>query len=97
MCVACDAPLGHRNDEHTGHRQLRLHCPLPDSGPCRQRPCGHRHRQADRARVGDYFRFVHGNILDDGAVDSAMPGVDLIIHLAAEHKDFGVPESLSTR
>ena len=23
-----------------------------------------------------------------------MPGVDLIIHLAAEHKDFGVPESL---
>lgn len=43
---------------------------------------------------GDYFRFVHGNILDDGAVDSAMPDVDLIIHLAAEHKDFGVPESL---
>lgn len=43
---------------------------------------------------GDYFRFVHGNILDDGAVASAMPGVDLIIHLAAEHKDFGVPESL---
>jgi nucleoside-diphosphate-sugar epimerase len=43
---------------------------------------------------GSYFRFVHGNILDDNAVDSAMPGVDLIIHLAAEHKDFGVPESL---
>lgn len=43
---------------------------------------------------GDYFRFVHGNILDDGAVAGAMPGVDLIIHLAAEHKDFGVPESL---
>ncbi len=43
---------------------------------------------------GDHFRFVHGNILDDGAVDSATPGVDLIIHLAAEHKDFGVPESL---
>ena len=43
---------------------------------------------------GDHFRFIHGNILDDGAVGSAMPGVDLIIHLAAEHKDFGVPESL---
>lgn len=43
---------------------------------------------------GDYFRFVHGNILDDAAVDSAMADVDLIIHLAAEHKDFGVPESL---
>lgn len=43
---------------------------------------------------GDYFRFVHGNILDDGAVDSAVRDVDLIINLAAEHKDFGVPESL---
>jgi len=43
---------------------------------------------------GDYFRFVHGNILDDGAVASAMSGADLIIHLAAEHKDFGVPEGL---
>lgn len=43
---------------------------------------------------GGYFRFVHGNILDDNAVDSAMREVDLIIHLAAEHKDFGVPESL---
>jgi nucleoside-diphosphate-sugar epimerase len=43
---------------------------------------------------GDYFRFVHGNILDDDALDSAMPDVDLIINLAAEHKDFGVPEEL---
>lgn len=43
---------------------------------------------------GGYFRFVHGNILDDGAVDGAMRDVDLIINLAAEHKDFGVPESL---
>lgn len=43
---------------------------------------------------GDYFRFVHGNILDDSAVDNAMSDVDLILHLAAEHKDFGVPESL---
>jgi nucleoside-diphosphate-sugar epimerase len=43
---------------------------------------------------GDYFRFVHGNILDDRVVDSAMPHIDLIIHLAAEHKDFGVPERL---
>lgn len=46
------------------------------------------------AAFGGYFRFVHGNILDDNAVDSAMPEIDLIIHLAAEHKDFGVPESL---
>ena len=43
---------------------------------------------------GGYFRFVRGNVLDDGAIDRAMPGVDLIVHLAAEHKDFGVPESL---
>jgi nucleoside-diphosphate-sugar epimerase len=46
-----------------------------------------------RPAFGDYFRFVHGDILDDAALDSAMPHVDLIIHLAAEHKDFGVPES----
>ena len=46
---------------------------------------------------GDHFRFVHGDILDDEAVDSAMPGIDLIIHLAAEHKDFGVPEALYYR
>lgn len=43
---------------------------------------------------GDYFRFVHGNILDDDAVERAMPEADLIVHLAAEHKDFGVSESL---
>lgn len=43
---------------------------------------------------GDYFRFVHANILDDDVIDRAMADVDLIIHLAAEHKDFGVPESL---
>jgi nucleoside-diphosphate-sugar epimerase len=43
---------------------------------------------------GDYFRFVHGNILDEGAVDNAMQQTELVIHLAAEHKDFGVPESL---
>ena len=43
---------------------------------------------------GGRFRFVHGNILDDRAVENAMDDVDLIIHLAAEHKDFGVPEAL---
>lgn len=43
---------------------------------------------------GGCFRFVHGDILDDSAVERALPEVDLIIHLAAEHKDFGVPESL---
>lgn len=43
---------------------------------------------------GGSFCFVHGNILDDNALNRAMPGVDLIIHLAAEHKDFGIPESL---
>ena len=46
---------------------------------------------------GGRFRFVHGNILDDRAVENAMDDVDLIIHLAAEHKDFGVPEALSCR
>jgi nucleoside-diphosphate-sugar epimerase len=46
---------------------------------------------------GDYFNFVRGDILDGGVVNSALPHVDLIIHLAAEHKDFGVPESLYYR
>lgn len=43
---------------------------------------------------GDYFRFVHGNILDEQAVDAAMQRTDVVIHLAAEHKDFGVPAGL---
>jgi nucleoside-diphosphate-sugar epimerase len=43
---------------------------------------------------GDYFRLIRANILDDRAVDQAMPRVDLVVHLAAEHKDFGVPERL---
>jgi len=43
---------------------------------------------------GEYFRFVHGNILDERTVASAMQGTEVVIHLAAEHKDFGVPESL---
>ncbi|HEY6927051.1 MAG TPA: NAD-dependent epimerase/dehydratase family protein [Steroidobacteraceae bacterium] len=43
---------------------------------------------------GDFFSFVRANILDDDAVDRAMQQVDLVVHLAAEHKDFGVSETL---
>lgn len=43
---------------------------------------------------GDYFTFIHGNILDEEIVKKAMPGVDMVTHLAAEHQDFGVPEKL---
>jgi len=43
---------------------------------------------------GNYFRFVHGNILDRGAVERAMADAELVLHLAAEHKDFGVSEAL---
>jgi GlcNAc-P-P-Und epimerase len=42
---------------------------------------------------GDYFRFIQGNILDRGAVGRAMQQVHLVVHLAAEHKDFGVSDS----
>lgn len=45
-------------------------------------------------KLGDYFRFVAANILDRDAVARAMRQVDLVLHLAAEHKDFGVTESL---
>jgi GlcNAc-P-P-Und epimerase len=40
------------------------------------------------------FRFVQTDILDSGAVGGAMRGIDLVVHLAAEHKDFGVPATL---
>ncbi len=43
---------------------------------------------------GDYFRFVHADILNESAVSHAMQDIDLVVHLAAEHKDFGVAESL---
>ncbi len=43
---------------------------------------------------GDYFRFIHADILNESAVSHAMQDVDLVVHLAAEHKDFGIPESL---
>jgi nucleoside-diphosphate-sugar epimerase len=41
-----------------------------------------------------HFRFVQANILDEGAVGRVMQQVDLVVHLAAEHKDFGVSESM---
>jgi GlcNAc-P-P-Und epimerase len=43
---------------------------------------------------GDGFRLIHANILDENAVNRAMQQVDLVVHLAAEHKDFGVAERL---
>lgn len=46
------------------------------------------------AAAGAEARFVQANILDDAVVERAMQGVDLVVHLAAEHKDFGVSESL---
>jgi nucleoside-diphosphate-sugar epimerase len=36
------------------------------------------------------FTQIEGNILDRDIVGKAMAGVDSIIHLAAEHKDFGI-------
>lgn len=43
---------------------------------------------------GGGFRFSRGNVLDAGVVGRSMEGVDGVIHLAAEHKDFGVPDVL---
>jgi GlcNAc-P-P-Und epimerase len=39
------------------------------------------------------FVQVDGNILDKSIVSQAMKDVDTIIHLAAEHKDFGITEA----
>lgn len=43
---------------------------------------------------GPHFRFVLGNILDEDVAYRAMRGARLVIHLAAEHKDFGVSDKL---
>lgn len=43
---------------------------------------------------GRYFHFVFGNILDEDVVFGAMRGTNIVVHLAAEHKDFGVPDRL---
>lgn len=51
-------------------------------------------KRLPEAAFGDYFTFVHGNILDERKVMEAARGIDMIIHLAAEHQDFGVPEKL---
>jgi len=48
-------------------------------------------RYPPRTAFGDNFTYVQGSILESGKVDSAMQGVDAVVHLAAEHQDFGVP------
>jgi nucleoside-diphosphate-sugar epimerase len=45
-------------------------------------------------QFGDGFHFIQGNILDPDILNGSMGPIDLVIHLAAEHKDFGVPDSL---
>jgi nucleoside-diphosphate-sugar epimerase len=44
-------------------------------------------------RSGSEYTRIVGDILDAGAVRRAMEGVDCVIHLAAEHRDFGVSPS----
>src|SRR6185312_359934 len=43
---------------------------------------------------GHGFRFIQGDIRDVGAVARSIKGSDLVINLAAEHKDFGVSDAL---
>jgi len=42
------------------------------------------------ARINENVTFYHGNILDKSIVLKAMKNVDYIVHLAAEHQDFGI-------
>jgi nucleoside-diphosphate-sugar epimerase len=54
---------------------------------------GHEVRGLDihpRKDIEKDFTQIEGNILDKDIVREAMVGVDSIIHLAAEHKDFGI-------
>jgi len=54
---------------------------------------GHEVRGLDihpRKDIEKGFTQIEGNILDRDIVREAMVGVDSIIHLAAEHKDFGI-------
>jgi nucleoside-diphosphate-sugar epimerase len=39
------------------------------------------------------FKQIDGNILDKNIVRQSMAGIDCVIHLAAEHKDFGITEA----
>jgi nucleoside-diphosphate-sugar epimerase len=39
-----------------------------------------------------HYSQVTGNILDESSRKKAMQGVDCIVHLAAEHKDFGISQ-----
>jgi nucleoside-diphosphate-sugar epimerase len=38
------------------------------------------------------FKQIDGNVLDKNIVRQSMAGIDCVIHLAAEHKDFGIAE-----
>jgi nucleoside-diphosphate-sugar epimerase len=41
---------------------------------------------------GGDFKYVEGSILDRDKIETALQGVDVVMHLAAEHQDFGVSE-----
>jgi len=43
------------------------------------------------------FIQIDGNILDKELVRQNMTGIDCIIHLAAEHKDFGITRKIILR
>jgi GlcNAc-P-P-Und epimerase len=45
-----------------------------------------------QADAQDGFTQINGNILDKNIVKQSMTGIESIIHLAAEHKDFGITE-----
>jgi nucleoside-diphosphate-sugar epimerase len=37
-----------------------------------------------------FYRRIEGDICDSGVVENSLKGIDLIIHLAAKHHDFGI-------
>lgn len=54
--------------------------------------CGHEVVRFDLNEPGDGTDFVEGDVRDVQSLDAAMQGVDVVIHLAAAHHDFGITD-----
>lgn len=54
--------------------------------------CFDLHEPSNALVKNSKVKFIQGDVRDIAALDQAMIGVDAVIHLAAAHHDFGIPE-----